>query len=110
VNRDLGSGLVQQIFDYDLGGTVRLVAADLESSDTSHTVYSIREGDPLSAEVRFHATSAMVRGDWRALADVTASMTSDAEAFHVTTALEVFENGESVFARTWEHHFPRDGV
>jgi hypothetical protein len=110
VNRDLGSGLVEQIFDYDLGGTVRLVAADLESSDTSHTVYAIGDGDPLSAEVRFHAASGMARGDWRALADVTSSMTSDAEAFHVTTALEVLENGERIFARTWEHHFPRDGV
>jgi hypothetical protein len=110
VNRDLGSGLVEQVFDYDLGGTVRLVAADLESSDTSHTVYSIREGDPLSAEVRFHATSGMARGDWGALTDVTSSMTSDTEAFHVTTVLEVFENGEKIFARAWEHHFPRDGV
>jgi hypothetical protein len=52
----------------------------------------------------------MARGDWRALTDVTSSMTSDADAFHVTTALEVFENGETIFERTWEHHFPRDGV
>jgi hypothetical protein len=110
VNRDLASGLVEQIFEYDLGGTVRLVAADLESSDTSHTVYAIREGDPLSAAVRFHATSGMARGDWRALADVTSSMTSSSGTFHVTTDLEVFENGEKIFARTWEHDFPRDGV
>jgi hypothetical protein len=110
IRRDVASGVVEQVFDYDLGGTVRLVAADLESSDTSHTVYSIREGDPLSAEVRFHATSGMARGDWRALADVTSSMTSGPEAFHVTTALEVLENGESIFARRWEHHFPRNEV
>ena len=110
VRRDVASGLVEQVFDYDLGGTVRLVAADLESSDTSHTVYSIREGDPLSAEVRFRATSGMARGDWHALAEVTSAMTSDADAFHVITTLEVFENDASVFSRTWEHDFPRDGV
>jgi hypothetical protein len=110
VRRDVASGLVEQVFDYDLGGTVRLVAADLGSSDTSHTVYAIREGDPLSAEVRFHATSGMARADWRTLAEVTSSMSSDAETFHVETTLDVYENDEKVFTRTWKHDFPRDGV
>ena len=59
IRRELATGLVEQVFDWDLGGSQRFVDIDLESSDTSHTVYSIREGDPLSAEVRFHATSGM---------------------------------------------------
>jgi uncharacterized protein len=110
LRRDLATGLVEQVFDWDLGGTQRFVAIELESSDTSHTVYSIREGDPLSAAVRFHATSGMGRGDWRVLSEVTSEMTCDAEAFDVTTTLEVAEGGERVFRRTWTYRFPRDHV
>ena len=110
IRRDLATGLVEQVFDWDLGGSQRFVDIDLETSDTSHTVYSIREGDPLSAEVRFHATSGMARGDWSMRSEVTSAMTSDAEAFHVTTMLEVYERDARIFARTWTHRFPRDRV
>jgi predicted acyl esterase len=110
IRRELATGLVEQVFDWDLGGSVRFVDADLASSDTSHTVFSIHEGDPLSAEVRFHATSGMGRGDWSMLSRVTSAMTSDAEAFHVTTTLEVTEGDATVFERSWTHRFPRDLV
>jgi uncharacterized protein len=110
IRRDLATGLVEQVFDYDLGGTQRILDIDLETSDTSHTVYSIVEGDPLSAAVRFRATSGMARGDWRMLARVESEMTCDAEAFHVTTTLEVTEGEEQVLARTWTHRFLRDHV
>lgn len=110
IRRQLATGLVEQVFDWDVGGSVRFVDIDLASTDTSRTVYSIREGDPLSAEVRFHASSGMARGDWSMCSEVTSSMTADAEAFHVVTELEVHEGAQQVFARTWTHRFPRDGV
>jgi hypothetical protein len=86
------------------------VDIDLETSDASHTVYAIREGDPLSASVRFHATSGMACGDWSMRSEVTSAMTSDAEAFQVTTLLEVYEGAARIFARSWAHRFPRDHV
>ena len=110
LRRNHATGIVEQVFDWDLGGSQRFVDIDLETSDTSHTVYSIREGDPLSAEVRFHATSGMGRGDWSMRSEVTSRMTSDLEAFHVTTLLEVFEHNRRIFERTWTHRFPRDHV
>jgi predicted acyl esterase len=110
LRRDLATGLVEQVFDWDLGGSQRLVDIDLETADASHTVYAIREGDPLSASVRFHATSGMARGDWSMRSEVTSAMTSDAEAFHVTTLLEVYEGAARIFARSWAHRFPRDLV
>jgi uncharacterized protein len=110
LRRDLATGLVEQVFDWDLGGSQRLVDIDLETSDASHTVYSIREGDPLSASVRFHAASGMGRGDWSMRSEVTSAMTADADAFHVTTMLEVYEGAGRIFARTWTHRFPRDHV
>jgi putative CocE/NonD family hydrolase len=110
IRRELATGLVEQIFDWDLGGASRLVAIDLDTSDSSHTVYSIVEGDPLSAAVRFRATSGMGRGDWSTHSQVTSSMTSDAANFHVETELTVTENENEVFMRTWRFAIPRDHV
>jgi uncharacterized protein len=108
--RDLETGRAEQTFDWDLGGTARLVPIDLETSDTSHTVYSIRDDDPLSATVRFRATTGMARGEWRTSAEVASSMTCDREAFHVAMRLDVREGDESVFEREWKLSFPRDHV
>jgi putative CocE/NonD family hydrolase len=110
LGRDLGSGLVEQVFDWDLGGAQRFVSIDLLSEDSSHTVYSIVEGDPLSARVEFRASTGMSRGDWRTRAEVESTMTADAEFFHVTTALDAYEGDTRVFARAWTFRFPRDHV
>jgi hypothetical protein len=110
LRKEHATGRVEQIFDWALGGSVRFLDIDLESADTSHCVYSIVEGDPLSAEVRFHATSDMGRGDWQTRSDVTSSMTCDAETFHVESMLDVYENGEKIFTRSWSFDFPRDNV
>ena len=110
LHRDLATGLVEQRFDYDLGGTVRLVPIDLVSEDTSTTTYSIVEGDPLSAAVRFHAVSGMARDGWRVRAEVASAMTADADAFHVTSSLDAYEGDTRVFTRTWSLRFPRDHV
>jgi hypothetical protein len=107
---DRASGRVEQTFDWDLGGTARLVPIDLETSDSSHTVYSIVDGDPLSAEVRFRASTGMAREGWRTRAEVRSSMTCDRESFHVETRLEVHEGEERMFEREWQHSFPRDHV
>jgi hypothetical protein len=110
VRRDLASGLVEQVFDWDLGGAQRFIAINLVSEDSSHTVYSIREGDPLSASVRFRATTGVTRGEWRTRAEVIATMSADRDAFHVTSALDAYEGDTRVFARTWSFRFPRDHV
>jgi uncharacterized protein len=110
LSRDLGTGLVEQVFDWDLGGAQRFVLIDLLSEDSSHTVYSILEGDPLSARVEFRASTGMARGDWRARAEVESTMSADSGAFYVTTALSAFEGGARVFTRTWDFSFPRDQV
>ena len=110
LRRDLATGVVEKVFDWDLGGSLRLVGADLETSDSSHCVYSIVEGDPLSAKVEFRASSGMGRGDWSMLSEVTSSMTSDRENFHVRTHLDVTEDGVQIFSRDWSFSIPRDHV
>jgi uncharacterized protein len=110
LRKEHATGRVEQIFDWALGGSVHFVDSELDSSDTSHCVYSIVEGDPLSAEVRFHAVSGMGRGEWQTRSEVTSSMTCDAESFQVESRLDVEENGERIFTRSWSFSFPRDQV
>jgi uncharacterized protein len=110
LRRDLASGLVEQVFDWDLGGAQRFVPIDLVSEDSSRTVYSIVEGDPLSGRVHFRAASGMRRGEWRTRAEVESTMTADRDSFHVTTALDAYEGDTRVFARAWTFRFPRDHV
>jgi hypothetical protein len=110
LRRDLATGRVEKVFDWDLGGSLRLMDADLETSDASHCVYTIVDGDPLSARVEFRASSGMGRGDWSMLSEVTSSMSSDRDSFLVETRLDVTENGESIFRREWNLTFPRDNV
>jgi putative CocE/NonD family hydrolase len=110
LTRDFATGVVEQTFDWDLGGTARLVPIDLETSDTSHTVYSIHDEDPLAAAVRFRAATGMARGDWRTHTEVESSMTCDRDRFYVETKMDVYEGDEPIFEREWKLSFPRDHV
>jgi uncharacterized protein len=110
LRRDLATGRVEKVFDWDLGGSLRLVDADLESSDASHCVYEVVDGDPLSAKVEFRASSGMGRGDWSMLSEVTSSMRSDRDSFLVETRLDVSENEQQIFSREWSFSIPRDHV
>jgi uncharacterized protein len=110
LRRDLATGLVEKVFDWDLGGSLRLVDIDLETSEASNCVYSIIDGDPLTAQVTFRAASGMGRGEWSVLSEVTSSMRSDRESFHVETRLDVSENGGRIFSRDWTFTIPRDHV
>jgi hypothetical protein len=44
------------------------------------------------------------------LSEVTSSMTSDRDNFHVQARLDVSENGEQIFSRDWSFSIPRDHV
>jgi uncharacterized protein len=110
VTADALSGRVEQVFDWDLGGLVRLPDIDLDSEDTSRSIFSIVEGEPLSAQVRCECTTTMARGDWRTRADVVSTMSADRDAFHLTTQLDAYEGDVRVFARTWSTVIPRDHV
>jgi hypothetical protein len=52
----------------------------------------------------------MGRGDWQTRSEVHSRMTCDAETFRVEARLDVHENNEVIFTRTWNFDFPRDNV
>ena len=70
--------------------------------------FSITEGDPLSVVLRSERTAMLARGDWRIRVETVSTMTGDAEAFHLTNAVEAYEGEARVFTRSWTRRIPRD--
>jgi len=96
--------------DRNDSGRYRFVQDGLETEDFSCDTLSLKEGDPLSLKVCCERVAGIGRGDWQTRAEASGTMTATREAFHVTSTLEVFENEQRIFARTWDFQVPRDGV
>jgi putative CocE/NonD family hydrolase len=109
VSRDLGNGETEIVFDWRPSGT-RIIATDTEMSENNITRYRIVEGEPLSAMVSSDVEVGLVRPGWNTRVRARSTMTSDAERFTVTSTLDAFEDDVRICARTFIHHFPRDGV
>jgi predicted acyl esterase len=92
------------------GGLCRLEASGLEFGSTDTNIYTIVEGEPLSAMVRCDRMVSLGRGDWQTRVETSSLMSADAEQFHVTSTLDAYEGNTRVFTRTWHCTVPRDLV
>ncbi len=91
-------------------GSFRIVDDGLEYRERARDTFTVVEGDPLSAQTRSDWSISVGRGDWRTRVETTSTLTADAEAFHLTNALDAYENETRIFARTWSFAVPRDLV
>jgi uncharacterized protein len=107
--RDLSTGRVDIVYDWDVGGRSRLPNG-LAVQDANRTTFSIVEGDPLSARVQCRTVGSIGRGDWRIRSETESVMTCDAETFHVTVVVRAYEGEACAFAKTFTYAFPRDLV
>jgi len=83
---------------------------DLEVERGQTDVYSIVDGDPLSARVKCSRLMGLAREGWSAHVETYSEMSSDAEAFHLCHRLEAYENEQLLFSREREIRVPRDLV
>ncbi len=109
VTRDLLSGRITVDFPrwtYDLEMT------DIGQRVTSEGFarFAIVGNDPLSAETECGYKVVLHRPDVVAGHASGTKMTCDANHFHLTTWLEVSENGITIFRRDWQKSFLRDNV
>lgn len=88
----------------------RIAAIDLEVAEGMTCDYTVREGDPLSAEALWQWWSLRKRGDWDIEIKSHTRLSASADAFFVDTDVEAAEAGETVFSRVWRERLPRDGV
>ena len=77
-------------------------------SKRSEEIFSIREGDPLSARTDMVRIVRAERGDWKPRTETRLSFTCDRENFHIAAMLEAFENGTRFLVRRWDETIPRD--
>jgi putative CocE/NonD family hydrolase len=91
-------------------GCILLCDNGMEAEDFGHEVYSIHEGDPLSAAVHIRRKLEYRRGDWQVRIETDSKMTADADSFHLSNHLEGYEKGNRVFAKSWTTTIPRDYV
>ena len=82
----------------------------LEVGGMQRDVFSIVEGDPLSAAVECEREMELCRGAWSARIETQSRMTADAGEFRLVNRLEAFENGERIFERERSFRVPRDLV
>lgn len=80
----------------------------MEVDDWSLETHTIREGDPLSAEVRVQARLGYARGDWSVRIETDSRLWSDAGYFYLLNAMRAFEGEEEVFRKEWEARIARD--
>lgn len=94
---------------------VETVRMRLEGSATgyersSRDVWSIADGDPLSASLRCERSILFDREGWNVRIETVSRMTADAGTLHVEDSLEAFEGERRVFEKRTRLDVPRDGV
>jgi hypothetical protein len=109
IQKDVVSGEMRMELIGDEG---RLLFRDtgVEVEDFGHEIYSIREGDPLSAAVHIRRRLVYRRKEWDARIETESKMTADATHFHLSNHLVAFERGNRVFTKSWTMAISRDHV
>ncbi|WP_120500029.1 CocE/NonD family hydrolase [Roseovarius sp. EL26] len=69
--------------------------------------WSIRRGDPASAEVEMAWTRSMKRDDWEASTKVVARMRGLKDTFEIEQSLTAWENDTQVFDKSWADSIER---
>jgi putative CocE/NonD family hydrolase len=110
VRYDVATGRWDLTADLVYFGSFRISENGVEYRERGRDVFSIVEGDPLSAEAGSEWSISVGRGGWGTRVETSSSMTADVEAFRVTNALDAYEGEARVFAKTWAFAVPRDLV
>ena len=109
VNQDVINGITELKTVSD-DGHIRYTKTGMETESTSVEIFTIRDGDPLSAANRVQKTLAYRRGDWQVHIETDSHMTADATHFHVSNHLDAYEGNTRVFTKSWTFCVPRDMV
>ncbi|MCR6108391.1 CocE/NonD family hydrolase [Salipaludibacillus agaradhaerens] len=96
--------------DYSDEGERCLPENGLQYGSVNKNVWSIREGDPLSAHNRCEWELTIGRGQWQTKVQTCSDMWSDETTFYLVNKLVAFEGDKEIFSKTWETEIDRDHV
>ncbi len=94
--------------DFSDEGKRKLPDNGVEYGSTNRNVYTIREGDPLSAQAHCTWELTLGRDDWQTEVHTDSKMTADKTNFYLENTLKAYLRDELVFEKTWEKTIPRD--
>jgi uncharacterized protein len=109
ISEDVAAGRHQLVHAYPTHHTLDLESG-IEVRWREPDTFTVVEGSPLSAQVRCERSVTLGRGDWSVRLEADATMTADADAFHVTHQLRAYEGEVPAYAGAWSFRLPRDGV
>ncbi|MFT8319664.1 MAG: CocE/NonD family hydrolase [Bacillus sp. (in: firmicutes)] len=112
-NREVRHDLIQDVWtliDDSDEGKRRLLPNGIEYGSVNRNRYTIKEGDPLSAEVRCEWELDVGRGEWQTRLENVSIMTCDKTYFYLENKVIAFEGETEVFNKTWKEKIPRDLV
>ncbi len=107
ITRDVTTGRHDFEMSRALWGSRRL-SNGIEIRDQDPIRFSVTEGEPLSATVECERVIEIERGDWRTRIAVSSRMTADADAFTLVADLEVDDQEQLFFSRTYTARIARD--
>jgi putative CocE/NonD family hydrolase len=109
IRLDVGSGRLENDERSD-EGKIRLLDDGLEHGYWQVDFFRIFDGDPLSALNRCERDVVVGRGDWQTRVHTLSTMTSTADAFHLSNVLEAYEGEARVYVSASTVSVPRDHV
>jgi putative CocE/NonD family hydrolase len=106
---DVASGRLEMLDILD-DGRNRLLENGIVHDSLTTNLFSIVEGQPLSARVQCNRKIEISQGDWNTRVETLSVMTSDSGYFHLTNVLDAYEGQVRVFTKSWTRQIPREWV
>jgi len=91
-------------------GRLRFLDHGLEVDFCSSEVFSICEGDPLSARQQIRAVTELQRDDWRVRVETDSVLTADETHFHLSNQMDAYEGNKRVLTKCWVRTVARDNL
>jgi len=107
VRRTLSAGITEYRISEDTGLT-RHPGNGLTTGETRDEVWTIRDGDPLSATGRVERVCVTSREGWETRTVSTCALSCTASDWVIEARVVAFENGEEVSDKTFAKRIPRD--
>jgi uncharacterized protein len=107
VRLDHATGAVRFEMSRDFAGAQRLPSG-LEYHDHDPVTFTIREGDPLSANVRCERRIEILRDDWRTRIELRSEMTADATDYLVSSTINAYDGDTRIHTRSFNCSVPRN--
>ena len=106
INHNIETGETKYVVKFD-GGEFKLEAIDLSYGSGNSQIYTITEGDPLSACIEYTSNFSFAREGWDVRTESELIVTCDPSNFKLNGRIAAYEGENRIFERDWNITVPR---